>query len=134
MQNPRYNFEVTHGSIMNHASGCLIQEPGVLMLIDTGSPIKIGEYEMCKNYLETIAQKLPADLVNEQYELIKFNVAYPEFDFQPEGYNFTIDEICTLFNYLQNFTIGEDGWRKFKSMSLDEMKAKLAQVATWLER
>lgn len=134
MQNPRYNFEVTNGSIMNHITGCLIQEPGVLILKDTGSPIGIGEYSGCEKRYNDIIAKLPAELVNEQYELIKFNVAYPNLGFQPEGYYLTVDEICTLFNYLQQFSIGAEGWAKLKALNVDELKAKLAQVATWLER
>ena len=134
MQNPRYNFEVTNGSIMNHITGCLIQEPGVLILKDTGSPIGIGEYSGCEKRYNDIITKLPAELVNEQYELIKFNVAYPNLGFQPEGYYLTVDEICTLFNYLQQFSIGAEGWAKLKALNVDELKAKLAQVATWLER
>lgn len=134
MPNSHYNFEVISGSIMNHVTGCLIQEPGVLILKDTGSPIKIGEYSICEKRYNDIIAKLPVDLVNEQYELIKFNVAYPNLGFQPEGYYLTVDEICTLFNYLQNFSIGAEGWEKLKSLDLNGLKAKLTQVATWLER
>ena len=133
MQNSKYIFEVINGSIMNHVTGCFLREPGVLILLDTGSPIKIGEYKFCALYMDNITKKLPADLVNDQYELVKFNIAYPEFNFAPEGYYLTVDEICTLFNYLQNFTIGSEGWAKLKAMSLDELKTKLAQIKTWLE-
>lgn len=133
MKNSHYNFEVVNGSIMNKVTDCLIQEPGVLIMLDTGSPIKIGEYEWCENYFKHLLEKLPADLVNDQFQLIKFNVAYPELGFTPEGFYLTVDEICTLFNYLQNFSIGADGWSKLSKMSCEELKAKLAQVSTWLE-
>lgn len=118
---------------MNNATGCLIQEPGVLMMLDIGAPLKIGEYKWCEDYLNYILEKLPADFVNEQYQLIKFNVAHPELGFEPEGYNLTADEICTLFNYLQNFSIGREGWAKLSQMSGDELKNRLSEIKTRLD-
>ena len=48
---------------------------------------------------------------------------YPEFNFVPEGYNFTIDEICTLINWWNN-SPGAEG-SKILTMSIDDAKDKL---------
>ena len=130
--NKQYAFEVKGGSLMNNVTGCLIREPAVLMMLDTGSPVKLGEYEGCKAYYDKLISRIPEEWA-KNYELIKFNIAYPEFDFQPEGYNLTVDEVSTLFNYLQQFSIGPEGWQKLKELDLDGLKTKLAQVKTWLE-
>ena len=117
-----YPFEMCFNSIKNNTSGCLINEPAMIIMSDTGSPLKIGE----KDYIDEVFESLKDKELN--LELIHFNLAYPELGFAPKGYNFTPSEVCTLFNWLSSFSIGGDGWKKFKALSLDDMKEQLKSV------
>lgn len=91
---------------------------------------KIGKMEFIKNYYDTAVQRLASigcqDLANE-WKLISFNVQYPEFNFAPKGYNFTIDEICTLINWWNNSPGSEGG--EILTMSIDNAKDKLAMLS-----
>lgn len=118
----KYPFEMCFNSIKSNISECLINEPAMIVMSDTGSPLKIGD----KNYIDEVFESLKDKGLD--LELIHFNLAYPELGFEPEGYNFTPSEICTLFNWLSVFSIGEDGWKKFKELSLDDMKEQLKSV------
>lgn len=91
---------------------------------------KIGKMEFIKNYYDTAVQRLAGigcqDLANE-WKLISFNVQYPEFNFAPEDYNFTIDEICTLINWWNN-SPGAEG-SKILTMPIDDAKDKLEMLS-----
>lgn len=117
-----YPFEMCFNSIKSNTTGCLINEPAMIIMSDFGKPLNIGEKEYIDNFFESI-KDTGLDL-----ELIHFNLAYPELGFAPEGYNFTPSEICTLFNWLSEFSIGGEGWKAFKSLSLDDMKKQLESV------
>ena len=131
------NFEVICGSIMNHVTGCLLQEPAMIMMNSIGAPLKFGEYNQLKEYFDTFTSEMNQKGMKEfaeDYDLIKFNVAHPELGFEPEGYNFTAEEICTLFNWLQNCSIGGEKWKQFKSLSIDDMKEQLRHTRNVLCR
>ena len=133
----KYNFEIVYGSIMNHATGCLLQEPAMIMMTSLGAPLKLGEYNELKTYFDKFTSEMHqknAPELAEDYELIKFNVAHPDLDFAPEGFNFTADEICTLFNWLQNYSIGGDKWEQFKALSLEDMKEQLRLAKSMMYR
>lgn len=117
-----YSFEMCFNSIKSNTTGCLINEPAMIIMSDTGKPLKIGEREYIDKFFESL-KDTGLDL-----ELIHFNLAYPELGFAPEGYNFTPSEICTLFNWLSEFSIGGEGWKAFKSLPLDDMKKQLESV------
>ena len=123
MEKHRRNFRMCYNSIENRQTGCLLEEPAVIMCKETGSPRKIGNYTSLEKYFE---EKLHNNA--EDYELIKFNMAYPELGFAPEGYNFTPSEICTLLNWVSECCIGAEAWNEFKAMPLEEMKVKLSKL------
>lgn len=127
----KMNFEVINGSIMNHVTGCLLQEPTIIMMKDIGAPLRFGDYEDVLAEFEDIRTKAPEFADN--YELINFNIAHPELNFAPEGYNFTAEEICNLFNYLQNFSIGAENWKEIKSFDLAALKERLASIGQMVE-
>ena len=132
----KMNFEVIDGSIMNHVTGCLLQEPTIIMMKDVGAPIRFGDYSELFDEFESIKNKfesrgLPEEAQN--YELINFNIAHPELGFAPEGYNFTANEICNLFNYLQNFSIGGEKWAEIKLLDYDALKQRLSEIGEMVE-
>lgn len=63
-----------------------------------------------------------------EWKLISFNVQYPEFNFTPEGYNFTIDEICTLINWWSN-SPGSPG-SEILTMPINDVKDKLKMLSS----
>ncbi len=132
----KMNFEVINGSIMNHVTGCLLQEPTIIMMKDIGAPLRFGDYSEVSAEFENIKNKFEACGLPEEiqgYELINFNIAHPELGFAPEGYNFTADEICNLFNYLQNFSIGGEKWAEIKSLDYDALKQRLSEIGGMVE-
>lgn len=122
MRPHKYPFEMCFNSIRNTTTGCLLNDPAMIIMLDTGSPLKIGENDDMRAAFETIKE------TGIDIELIRFNLAYPELGFTPNGYNFTPSEICTLLNWLSSFSIGGDRWEQFKNLSLDDMKEQLQAV------
>lgn len=127
----KINFEVINGSIMNYVTGCLMQEPTIIMMKDIGAPLRFGDYEDVLAEFEDIRARAPEFADN--YELINFNIAHPELNFAPEGYNFTADEVCNLFNYLQHFSIGAEKWAEIKSLDYDALKQRLSEIGEMIE-
>ena len=120
-----------NGSMLSRITGTMLDEDiAVCITIDANDNSlilhKIGKMAFIKDYYDTAVQRLASigcqEIANE-WKLISFNVQYPEFNFVPEGYNFTIDEICTLINWWNN-SPGAEG-SKILTMSIDDAKDKL---------
>lgn len=96
----------------------------------TGTVLKIGPKDKIEPYYRTMLQRYNQIGFPELYKdikLITFNVKYNEFGFNPEGYNFSIDEVCTIINWFWN-SIG-DKMNEFLSMSdLGAVKAKIEHL------
>lgn len=124
-----------NGSILSHTNPGLMLDEQVTACITVDSDdnsitlMKYGNYAVMKDYYDTSISKLVAsglaDLAAE-WKLISFNIAYPELNFAPDGYNFTIDEICTLLNHWINVSLTP---ADILSMSVDDVKQRLASLA-----
>ena len=124
-----------HGSIMSRMNLGLMLDENITACITVDSDdkkltlMKYGNYDDMKKYYDTTIGKLIEagfpDMAAE-WQLISFNVAYPEFNFAPDGYNFTIDEICTLLNSWINISLTE---ADILSMSVEDIKQKIARLA-----
>ena len=124
-----------NGSILSHMNAGLMLDERITACITVDANdhnltlMKYGNYDAMKNYYDTTVGKLVAsgfsDMASE-WKLISFNVAYPEFNFTPNGYNFTIDEICTLLNSWINISLTT---ADILSMSIEDIKEKLASLA-----
>lgn len=124
-----------NGSMISRITGTILDEDiAICISIDADDNLliahKVGKMKQIRTYYDTTVQKLVSRGCQElasEWKLISFNVQYPEFSFAPEGYNFTIDEICTLINWWNN-SPGTEG-SKILSMSIDEAKDKLEMLS-----
>lgn len=131
---------IQNGSLCNRISNTFYDED-IAMLIetneeeDTGILHKVGRFENVSKYFDEMTSKLERIGMTDSYKdlhLIQFNVkfeAIPDLDvpeFAPEGYNFTVDEICTIVNWFNNSIGGEMG--KFLALPLIEMKNKIQSL------
>lgn len=128
-------WHVDNGSMISNSIHCMLDEDiSVCVSIDAIDKRlilhKVGKTSFIKEYYDTAVQRfidigLP-EMANE-WKLISFNVQYPEFNFTPEGYNFTIDEICTLINWWSN-SPGASG-SEILTMSINDVKNKLKMLS-----
>ena len=124
-------YYVNNGSILSrYNEGIMFSEDvTVLVDIDTGGLLKVGKKNWVTNYFGTMCSRYLNNGFPEMVsslKLITFHVKYPEFDFEPEGYNFDIDEICTIINWFGN-SIGEQ-MKQFLELPLDEAEAKIKKL------
>lgn len=129
-------YHVSNGSMYFKDNPCFWDED-IAIIVDIeedgiGTLLKVGRYEELKAYYDNMISKYISkglqDLANCQ-KLIKFNVKFegnkelgvPEF--APEGYNLTVDEICTIINRFSNYSLQNLG--EFFEMDLPSMKAKI---------
>ena len=125
------NYYVQDGSIFNRYNNSFFDED-VTIIIDTseGILLKVGKKDNITKYFETMCSKYNnmglTDMISSM-KLITFYVKYPNLGFEPDGYNFDIDEICTIINWFNNH-IGPDNMNEFLNQSLDEMKCKIKKL------
>ena len=124
-----------NGSMVSKITGTILDED-IAICISIGADDnlltahKVGKMKQIRTYYDTVVQKLVSIGFQEfasEWKLISFNVQYSEFNFAPEGYNFTIDEVCTLINWWNN-SPGAEG-SKILSMSADDAKDKLEMLS-----
>lgn len=125
------NYYVSHGSILSRYNEDVMLDEDVTVVvdIDSGGLLKVGKKDWVTNYFNTMCNRYLSNGFPEMVsslKLITFHVKYPEFDFEPEGYNFDIDEICTIINWFGN-SIGEQ-MKWFLELPLDEAKAKIKKL------
>lgn len=116
----------------------LDEDIAILVDIDedgVGTLLKIGTTKNLQEYFDTAMQKCRennCEWLGETWKLISFNVKFeaneelglPEF--APQGYNLTVDEICTMINWFVNCSC--QNMRDFFNLPLDEIKAKLCSL------
>lgn len=123
-------YYVMYGSIFSrYNEGFMIDEDATI-LIDTaaGALLKVGKKGAVTSYFNKMTEGYKAvGVVNDDLCLITFHVKYPELDFEPEGYNFDIDEICTIINYF-NDSIGPELMNEFVNSGIDAMKARVKEL------
>lgn len=100
--------------IFNKVTQRFVDEPAIIMMKDIGSPLRLGEYKELERYFNSIPKEL-----NENFELIQLN-----------EFKLSAQEICNLFNYLQNYTIGKEKWDEIKSYNEGQMKEFLKWIET----
>ena len=124
-------YYVQYGSIYNRHDGGIMLDEDITIIVDieTGTLLKVGKKDwvtdcfnrMYQKYVDKGFSNIAATL-----RLITFHVKYPELDFEPEGYNFDIDEICTIINWFGN-SIGER-MKWFLELPLDEAKIEIQKL------
>lgn len=131
---------VKYGSMFNKYNDGIMLDEDIAILIDScpeddrGIVLKVGKYENVLKYFNSLIEKYNKNNIPEYYEtmsIIKFNVMFEGVEenpkgFKPNGYNFTVDEICTIINWFLN-CIGAE-MDKFLHLSLDEAKAKIIKL------
>lgn len=100
--------------VFNKVTQRFVDEPAIIMMKDIGSPLRLGEYKELERYFNSIPKEL-----NENFELIQFN-----------EFKLSAQEICNLFNYLQNYSIGKEKWDEIKSYNEIQMKEFLKWIET----
>lgn len=132
-------WSVLYGSMKNKYSDCLLDED-IAILVDIeddgiGTFLKIGKYDSLNSYYTTMINKyaeLGHQELGEGLKLIKFNVKFegnPELgipDFAPDGYNLTVDEICTIVNWFANCSC--QNMKQFFELSLDDLKEEIKRL------
>lgn len=120
------------GSIFSRYNPGFMVDEDVTVLLDIGSGtlLKVGRKEDVEKY----HNKMYTEYVQTGYftmirdlKLITFHVKYENLGFAPEGYNFDIDEVCTLINYLGN-TIGAEKMNWLLGLSLDDLKTEIHRL------
>lgn len=100
--------------VFNKVTQRFINEPAIIIMKDIGSPLRLGEYTELERYFNSIPKEL-----NENLELIQFN-----------EFKLSAQEICNLFNYLQNYSIGKEKWEEIKFYNEVQMKGFLKWIET----
>ena len=122
---------VVGGSMFNRYGGTVMLDEDIAIIIDScpeedrGVLLKVGRYDDMALYLDKLGP------VFDTVSLIRFNVMFEGTDenpdgFKPDGYNFTVDEICTIINWFGNCIGGQMG--AFLSLPLDEAKKKIESL------
>lgn len=125
------NYYVQYGSIYNRFNhGVMLDEDITIIVdIDTGTLIKIGKKDWVEEYFHDMCTKYAnndfPDMTNS-LQLITFHVKYENLGFAPEGYNFDIDEICTIINWFSNSIGPKMKW--FLELSLDAAKTEIKKL------
>lgn len=124
-------YYVSYGSIFNRYNGNIMLDEDITIIVDieAGTLLKVGKkdwvtdyfHNMCKRYIDSGFSDIAASL-----KLITFHVKYPELGFEPKGYNFDIDEICTIINWFGN-SIGER-MKWFLELPLNEAKIEIKKL------
>lgn len=125
-------YYTQYGSIFSRYNDSLMLDEDVTILIDKelGTLLKIGKKQNVTNYFNTMCDQyirhgIPE--MTENLQVITFHVKYPELEFEPDGYNFDIDEVCTIINWFNNHLDAET-IMKFLHSSLDDMKTKIKEL------
>lgn len=131
---------VENGSMLNRNNSQMLDEDIAILIEscpedDLGVLLKVGTWDKVSKYYEETVDKYNTMWMPNAYKdmrLIHFNVkfdAIPEHDipeFAPEGYNFTVDEICTIINWFYNH-IGAK-MDEFLKLPLSEAKLKIQSL------
>lgn len=125
------NYYVQYGSIYSHSNPGVMLDEDITIVVDTevGSLLKIGKKDWVEKYFHDMCNKYVSagfPEMNDHLQLITFHVKYENLGFAPEGYNFDIDEICTIINWFNN-SIG-DKLKWFLGLSLDDAKAHIKKL------
>lgn len=133
-------WHTMHGSMFNKSNSIMLDED-IAIIIDScpeddfSALLKVGTWDKISTHFKEMVDKYNAIGMPETYEnmkTIKFNVKFegiPEQnipDFAPDGYNFTVDEICTVINWFSNH-IGKQ-MDEFLKLPLDEAKNKIKSL------
>ena len=132
---------VDNGSMYNRCNSSVMLDEDIAILVDSdvendvGCLLKIGKYDTVSEYYNRYVESFKNGKSPRQIDtlmVIRFNVkfeAIPEHgvsEFAPDGYNFTVDEICTILNWFNNCIGKKMG--EFLTMSLDDAKAKIESL------
>lgn len=125
-------YYTQNGSIYSrYNDGFMMDEDSsVIVDVGTGTLLKVGKRENIEPYYRTMCQKYNQMGFPEFYEtlrLVTFNVKYEELNFAPEGYNFSIDEVCTIINWFNN-SIGDKMKEFLDNTNLNAVKAEIERL------
>lgn len=87
------SFITDTGSIYNRYTNCIIEEPALLMDTDTMTILKAGNAENVKRYLNK---------AYAAYKSVGYDVTHLQIIVFDKYKNLSIDQICTILNYLSN--------------------------------
>ena len=127
-------YRVENGALLLPTGNMINDNISVCLSVDTEDGHimlhKIGTTESVKKYHQNTVRKLLqaglTDMANE-YKCISFHIQYPNLAFTPDGYNFTMDDVCTLINWWVNYP--NDNGSEILNMPLDEIRAKIQKLA-----
>lgn len=113
-------FKELDGSVYCELIGTIIEHPAVLVDLETGTVLKNTDEDIVKAYFAAFCSEMlkidPKSVYN--YKVIVFD----------KYKNLSVDEICTLMNYMRN-SIGPEKMRELLSMKPENLKGKLSRLA-----
>ncbi len=112
------SYTTDTGSIINRHTGCIIEEPAILLDTETGTALKAGEAEYVTRYLSK---------AYDAYKRVGSNPSYLQIITFDKYKHLTIDQICALLNYLQNH-LEEKQVSNLLSMNKNDLIAKLNKL------
>jgi hypothetical protein len=126
------NYFTQYGSIYAKSNPGIMLDEDITIVIDIESGIlmKVGKKDMVEAYFNDSVSKYVAvgfPEMQNKLKLITFKVKYEELGFAPEGYNFDIDEICTILNWFNN-SIGGTKMKWFLESPLDAVKSEIKRL------
>lgn len=105
-------FEEIDGSIYCKLTGRILEHPAILVDLGTGTILKNADESIVKAYFTTFCSEIlkiePKSVYN--YKVIVFD----------KYKNLSVDEICTLMNYMRN-SIGPEKMRELLCMEPDHL-------------
>lgn len=112
-------FEEIDGSVYCKLTGTILEHPAILVDLETGTVLKNADEDIVKAYFGTFCSEIlkiePKSVYN--YKVIVFD----------KYRNLSVDEICTLMNYMRN-SIGPEKMRELLSMRPEHLKEKLNKL------
>ena len=124
------SYYTQYGSIYNRCTGEMFGDSlSILISLDPGTLHRVGDKDWVESCFATYHKAYTeSGLIEEADSLrvITFNIKRENLGFAPEGYNFDINEVCTIINWFSN-SIGER-MQQFLEMPLDDMKAKIKEL------
>ena len=98
-------YEIRYGDIFNKYTDMPIENPAIIIDMETGAVIKCGSLSKIEKYYENFIERTSKIMPGEEQNIVLFNfdhiTGFEHYDKHTNA-KFTNDEICTLINILNN--------------------------------
>ena len=114
-------FTVEDGSIFCKMTNTIIENPAIMIDMETGGVLKNGDVSIVAPYFHTFCERHKKMGMEEELKWFKV------ITFEKYG-AFSADELCTLMNYMRN-SIGPEKMAALLNMDEKDLKEKLQKLS-----